>query len=103
MQEKSGSESVDGTNTHVLQSTCLKRFRLQHNTRPPKEGEKFEVNCFTWDSDQDCAFKFLTDMSICIRESVKRDGYVDARFLPPSCTWAPSTFLLLLLCRLAFS
>jgi len=33
-----------------------------HAGCPPKEGEKFAVNCFTWDSDQDWAFKFLTDI-----------------------------------------
>lgn len=33
-----------------------------HAGCPPKEGEKFAVNCFTWDSDSNRAFKFLTEI-----------------------------------------
>jgi hypothetical protein len=44
----------------------LPRGELDYNTIhagcPPKEGVKYAVNCFTWDSDQNWAFKFLTDV-----------------------------------------
>ena len=44
----------------------LPRGELDYNTIhagcPPKEGVKYAVNCFTWDSDSHWAFKFLTDV-----------------------------------------